>query len=78
MQLHEIHMHAKYKVAIFNSEKVMANVKALFGRTDRLTDILTDSSTAICHPTGAIKKLTENLLLASVTLTIVTSYLIKR
>ena len=26
-QLHEIHMHAKYQVAIFNIAKVMANVK---------------------------------------------------
>ncbi|KAH3887112.1 hypothetical protein DPMN_011127 [Dreissena polymorpha] len=33
----------------------MANVKVFFGRTDRLTDILTDSSTAICHPTGGIQ-----------------------
>ncbi|KAH3887550.1 hypothetical protein DPMN_011567 [Dreissena polymorpha] len=31
----------------------MANV--FFGRTDRLTDILTDSSTAKCHLTGGIK-----------------------
>ena len=34
VRLHEIHMHAKYQVAIFNSEKVMANVK-VFGQTDR-------------------------------------------
>jgi len=34
VQLHEIHMHAKYQVAILNIEKVMANVK-VFGRTDR-------------------------------------------
>jgi len=27
VQLHEIHMHAKYQVAIFNIAKVMANVK---------------------------------------------------
>ena len=31
VQLHEIHMHAKYQVAIFNIAKVMANVK-VFGR----------------------------------------------
>ena len=53
MQLHEIHMHAKYQVAIFIIAKVIANVK-VFGRTHRLTDRLTDSSTAICHPTGGI------------------------
>jgi len=47
-------MHAIYQVAIFNIAKVMSNVK-VFGRTDRLTDGLTDSSTAICHPTGGIK-----------------------
>jgi len=28
-------MHAKYQVAIFNIEKVMANVK-VFGRTDAI------------------------------------------
>ena len=39
MQLHEVNMHAKYQVAIFNIEKVMA-IK-VFGRTDRLTDIHT-------------------------------------
>jgi len=32
VQLHEIHMHAKYQVAIFNIAKVMANVK-VFGQT---------------------------------------------
>ena len=33
VQLHEIHMHAKYQVAIFNIKKVMANVK-VFWQTD--------------------------------------------
>ena len=41
VQLHEIHMHAQYQVAIFNIAKVMTNVK-VFGRTDRLTDGQTD------------------------------------
>jgi len=54
VQLHEIHMHTKYQVAIFNIAKVMTNVK-VFGRTHRRTDRRTDSSTAICHPTGSIK-----------------------
>jgi hypothetical protein len=36
MQLHEMHMHAKYQVAIFNIAKVMSNVK-VFGQRDRLT-----------------------------------------
>jgi hypothetical protein len=34
VQLQEIPMHAKYQVAIINSEQVMANVK-VFGWTDR-------------------------------------------
>jgi len=33
VQLHEIHIHDKYQVAIFNIAKVMANVK-VFGRPD--------------------------------------------
>ena len=47
-------MQAKYRVPIFNIAKVMANVK-VFRRTHRLTDRLTDSSTAICHPIRGIK-----------------------
>jgi hypothetical protein len=35
VQLHEMHMYAKYQVAMFNIKKVMA-IK-VFGRTDRLT-----------------------------------------
>jgi hypothetical protein len=56
VQLHEIHMHAKYQVAIFDIAKVMAHIK-VFGRTHthRQTDKRTDSTTAICHPTGSIK-----------------------
>ena len=52
-------MHAKYQVAIINIAKVMTNVKVFGrtnGRTDGRTDRLMDSSTAICHPTGGIKK----------------------
>jgi len=40
VQLHEMHMYAKYQVAMFNIKKVMA-IK-VFGRTDRLTHWLTD------------------------------------
>jgi len=54
VQLYEIHMHAKYQVAIFNIAKVMTNVR-VFRQTHRRTDRQTDSSTAICHPTGGIK-----------------------
>jgi hypothetical protein len=52
-------MHSKYQVAIFNIANVMTNVK-VFGWTDR-QDGLTDSSTAICHPTRGIKKFTSRL-----------------
>jgi len=41
-------MHAKYQVAILKSEKVMANVKVFFGRTDRVTD--TDGQFNCCMP----------------------------
>ena len=38
VQLHEIHMYAKYQVAIFNIAKVMANVKVLGRRRRRTKD----------------------------------------
>jgi hypothetical protein len=37
VQLHEIHMHAKYQVAIFNIAKVMANVKVWRKQTNQET-----------------------------------------
>jgi len=37
VQLHEIHMHAKYPVAIFNIAKVMANIKAWCKQTNKQT-----------------------------------------
>jgi hypothetical protein len=40
VQLYEIHIHAKYQVAIFHIAKVMANVKVL-GRRGRWKDKLT-------------------------------------
>jgi len=43
VQLHEIHMHAKYQVAIFYIAKVMANVKVL-GRRERRKDELADNT----------------------------------
>jgi len=52
VRIHEVHMHDKYQVAIFNIAKVMANVNFF---SDGRTDWHTDSSTAICHPTGGIK-----------------------
>jgi len=56
VQLHEIHMHAKYQVAIFNVAKLMANVNFFSDRrTDWHPDWLTDSSTAICHPSRGIQ-----------------------
>ncbi|KAH3715792.1 hypothetical protein DPMN_058505 [Dreissena polymorpha] len=34
------------------TDKDWSQKQSVFGRTDRLTDTLTDSSPAICHPTG--------------------------
>ena len=61
VHLHEIHMHAKYQVAMINIAKVMTIFRNLNAKCDGISDRRTDSAITICLPSGAFKPYTVTL-----------------
>ena len=61
VHLHEIHMHAKYQVAMINIAKVMTIFQNLNAKCDGISDRRTDSAITICLPSGAFKPYTVTL-----------------